>query len=307
MWPVTQRFLDTLARSHEQRAYVEILQNGVTVAVLDSQLVPDPVTGSLMQGVSGSVQVARQQVRRSGSVTFVDISGFADPTTLDDLFPPLITEIRPWVGVKYWDAPQVNLRAPTVTGSAAPIVEEYVPIGTLVVTSLEQNYPTITASGYDRMWMIGPMVGSHAIAKGTANADAITDILTLQIPSSRLDVTNIYTGEYTTGALLYNEQDDAAAAVGELASTAGMVLFCDPMGAFTTQTEPSTAQDPVAYYAPGPLSVMMRPKRTWDASGIFNAVVFTGEATGSAPPVRGYAQDDNPNSKTYVGAIGLRP
>jgi len=43
-----------------------------------------------------------------------------------------------------------------------------------------------------------------------------------------------------------------------------------------------------------------------DASQAYNAVVFTGEGS-AVPPVRGYAQDDNPDSSTYVGKVGLRP
>jgi hypothetical protein len=38
-----------------------------------------------------------------------------------------------------------------------------------------------------------------------------------------------------------------------------------------------------------------------------NAVVFTNESGSAAVPLRGYAQDDNPSSLTYVGRVGVRP
>ena len=101
MWPVSQKFIDTLSRSHERRAYVEILHDGVVTATLNSTLLPDPVTGSVVQSIGGSIQVDRTAVRRSGTVNFLDISANADANDVLDLFPTLVTEIQPWVGVKY--------------------------------------------------------------------------------------------------------------------------------------------------------------------------------------------------------------
>ena len=302
MWPVTQRFLDTLTHSHERRSYVEVLHDGVVIATLNSTTIPDPDTGILVQSIGGSVQVDRTAVRRQGTIQFLDVAHTVQLTISDvvDLFQTLITEIRPWTGVKYWDA---------TPAESNPY--EYVPIGTLVVTGVNtQNYPQVTVAGSDRMWFVGPFVAAQTIAKGTELSAAMNLILGLQVPSARLDTTGISVTEHSLGApALYAEQDDAVTVLSDMAATAGNVLFVDPMGVFTTANEPSTDDQAVATYAPGPLSSMMRPQRSIDASQAYNAVVFTGESasTSSAPPPRGYAQDDDPNSATYVGRVGLRP
>ena len=108
MWPVTQRFIDTLSQSHERRAYVEVLQDGAVITTLDAFTMPDPATGSLLQSIGDSVSVDRRAVRRSGTINFVDISPDANPSDVLDLFQTLVTEIRPWVGVKYWNATQAE-------------------------------------------------------------------------------------------------------------------------------------------------------------------------------------------------------
>jgi len=295
MWPVSQRFIDTLSRSHERRAYVEILHDGVVTATLNSTLLPDPVTGSVVQSIGGSIQVDRTAVRRSGTVNFLDISANADANDVLDLFPTLVTEIRPWVGVKYWDS------------TPASTLYEYVPLGTLVVSGVDtSNYPQVTVQGYDRMWLVGPFTNALSIVSGTVVADAMNLILGQQIPTARLDTSNVVATEHVTGNLLHAEQDDAVQVLADMAAATGQVLFVDPMGVFTTTTEPSTDDQPVMTYAPGPQSMMMRPHQAIDASQAYNAVVFTGESAAQVP-VRGYAQDDNPDSSTYVGKVGLRP
>jgi hypothetical protein len=188
-----------LSRSHERRSYVEILQDNVVVATLNSVLLPDPVTGSLVQSIGGSVAVDRTAVRRSGTINFVDISNDADANEVLELFPTLVTEIRPWVGLKYWDA---------TPAEANPW--EYVPAGTLVVSGVDtSNYPQVTVQGYDRMWLVGPFTAALSIPAGTVIADAMNTILGLQIPPARLDTSNIVATEHVTSALLYAEQDDA--------------------------------------------------------------------------------------------------
>jgi hypothetical protein len=180
-----------------------------------------------VQSIGGSVAVDRTAVRRSGTVSFVDIGEDATLTEVLDLFQPLITEIRPWVGLKYWDAPAVD--PPGVTSW------EYVPIGTLVVSGVDtSSYPQVTVQGYDRMWMVGPFTAALSIPTGTVIADAMNTILGQQIPASRLDTSGIVVTEHTTSALLYAEQDDAAQKLADMAATTGNVLYVDPMGRFST-------------------------------------------------------------------------
>lgn len=309
MWNTTQRWKDTLAHSHEQLSYVEILQNGDVVATITGHDIVDPSTGALVQSIGGSVDVARQEVRRSGTIQFLDISGALAANEVRDLFQPLITEVRPWVGLRYWDAVDSDLipkLQPDGTYSVPGPITEFVPIATLVVTSIEGTYPRLDVAGFDRAWMIGPFTATFHITKGTLNTDAIQRILASQLPAARIDTSGIIETEHVTGELLYIEQDDANTALHDITNATGQILYCDPMGVFTTRDESTTDDTPVMTYSPGALSMMMKPSRKIDASSAYNAVVFTGEAT-DGPPLRGYAQDDNPNSLTYVGKVGVRP
>src|SRR6266496_2500904 len=99
MWPVSQRFLDTLARSHTQLCYVDILHDGQVVATLDNGTVTDPVTGEVASLIGGSISVDRTTIRRNGTVDFVDVSGQLLPGEVTDLFLPWYTELRIWMGV----------------------------------------------------------------------------------------------------------------------------------------------------------------------------------------------------------------
>ena len=58
-------------------------------------------------------------------------------------------------------------------------------------------------------------------------------------------------------------------------------------------------------YLPGAYSMLMRPQRGISAADVRNAVVFSGESPDGAP-VRGYAEDGNAESLTYVDRIGVR-
>jgi hypothetical protein len=289
MYPVTDTFLQSLARSGRQRCYVEVLQYGESVAVLDSTTITDPATGLLMQSIEGSIQVGRDSVRRSGTVTFINMAGTLSATAAAELFKPLVSEIRPWIGIELWNAPGIF---------------EYVPVATLVVTDLGGNYPTVVVTGYDRMWLLDTFTSPYAVPAGTNQAVGIRSLLSLKIPAARLD-TNIPDTEYTLPALLFDTNSSIPEAAHKMAETAGWQLYCDPLGVFTATDEPSTDDDPVAVYAPGPLNTMMRPRRGLAASQAKNAVVYTSEGSSNVP-FRGYAEDTDPSSLTYVGAVGVR-
>lgn len=185
--------------------------------------------------------------------------------------------------------------------------EEYVPLATLVVTDVEGSYPQLSVTGYDRMWFLDRFSAAYAIVKGTDYDVAMRDLLASQVPASQLAI-NIPNTDLNVSAanLLFNEQDSAQDALHSLGTGAGWSVFVDPMGVFTAIDEPSTDDDPVMSYAPGQFSMMMRPRRSIAASQFYNAVVFTGESPANgAAPFRGYAQDDDPNSLTYVGNVGV--
>jgi hypothetical protein len=311
MWPVTQRYLDTLARNHTQVVGVEVLKEGRAVAVLDAGLLTDPTTAISLNVLSGSVSVDRARIRRNCTVRLLDTSGLLLPTDIGDLLAPFSTELRLWVGVRYWDAPLAAVNT-TPLGSGTPTIPddtELVPVGTFVITDLSNDYPVITVGGYDRMWMLGTFAAPFTVPAGTAYNDAIRTILTVGIPISRLQ-TDLPDTDLLTPAVTFDANTSIADTLHDLAATAGWQLFADPMGVFVATFEPSVDDPPVLTFAPGQASVMRRPQRSISggATGgdVYNAVVYTGEGS-DAPPVRGYAQDDDPTSLTYVAQIGLRP
>ena len=183
--------------------------------------------------------------------------------------------------------------------------EEYAPVGTLVITDVVGTYPQLSFTVYDRMWLLGTFAQPYKIARGTDIITALSGLLATNIPSSRLDLNLPATSEHSTGALLYDVEASVADAAHQIATAGGLQLFVNQMGAFTATAEPSTDDPAVLSYEPGQFSMMMRPARSITGSEAYNAVVFTGEATDVAP-VRGYAQDDDPKSLTYVGRMGTR-
>lgn len=297
MWVASPRFMASLARSHEQLVRVDVLHDGQLSRRIDGRPVPGEAGAGFVTSIGGAVNVDRQTIRRDGSVQFLDLEGDLVPDEVDDLFAPMIGELRIWVGLRYWDAtPAEQLLGADV---------EYVPVGTLVITDVDGAYPVLTVSGYDRLWFLSDFIAPYPVAKGTVTAQALRELLSQQIPSPHLQL-NIPDTEHTTGALLYEEQSASADAGHAMALSMGAALYADPMGVVTALPEPTTDDAPAMTYEPGPHSMLLRPGRKVSASDARNAVVFTGETPGGAP-VRGYAEDSNPDSLTYAPRVGRRP
>lgn len=298
MWPVSQRYLQTIARSHDQLVKIEVLKDGAVLTTLEAGVLIDPITGQITQNIGGSIAVDKTTIRRSGTINFLDLSGLLLPDDAADLFAPYVTEVRAYVGVKYWDA-----FLPTE-------VPEYVPVGTLVITDIEGDYPQLSVSGFDRMWLLSRFTAPYAIAKGTGITDGLDALLSDHVPANRYQSNFPGNTEDVTTAQLYDTDSDVADAAFALADAGGWELYVDPMGVFTMRGLPSTDDQPAMTYQPGNSSIMVgRPKHSVTSNGeVYNAVVFTGESAqvnGAVP--RGYAQDDDPTSLTYVGSIGVRP
>jgi hypothetical protein len=312
MWAATPLFLQTLTRSHTQSAYVEILKNGVRVAIVQGSYT-DPMTNDKLYLIDGNITVDKTTIRRSGSITFLNPAGQLIPHDAGDLLAPYATELRVWVGVRYWTAP---LAVPLVTGASAgqiiggtPQSEfEYVPVGTLVITDIDtSNYPQITCQGYDRSWFMSSFTSPTTVPAGTDAATAISQLLQASVPATVL-VTNFPTTDYTIPATTFDANSSVADAAQQIAASAGLEFYADPVGVFQLSPQPTTDDPPVLTLQPAPNSAILRPRRTFGegVGQMYNAVVFTGEG-GTTTPVQGYAEDDNPSSATYVGTVGVRP
>lgn len=300
MYPISTRALASLGRSGRQTARVDVLHDGRLerrLGATDLPAVWDPGAETLVPTLAGTVNVARQQIRRDATISFLDLAGVLTPNDTQDLFAPWIAELRPWVGIYYWDATAAEQDAGTDI--------EWIPLGTMPVVGLDGDWPQLQVKVLDRLAHLSPFVGGYSIAAGTPSAQALADMLATQVPASHLQ-TNLPDSEFTTPALLYNEQDASLDAAHALAVSMGLVLYADPMGVITAMEEPSTDDPPAISYAPGPDSMMLRPQRNVDASKAVNVFVATGETAGGAP-VRGVVQDNDPDSLTYVQRIGPRP
>lgn len=294
MWPASPRFFATLARSHTSMLRVDVLRDGQLARRIEPTVTPATDT---LAAIGGSVRVDRQTIRRDGSVTFLDLSGALLPNEVSDLFAPLIGELRVWSGVRYWDATDADLLKGTD--------REYVPVATLVITDAQGDYPTLSVSGFDRMWFLSDFAANYSVPAGTATAAALRNLLTSQIPAAHLQM-SIPDTEHVTGALLYEAGTSSADAAHAMALSMGMVLYADPMGTITVTAEPTTDDPPVMVYEPGSFGMLLRPKPGVSAADARNAVVFTGEPP-DGTPVTGYAEDSDPASLTYAPRAGVRP
>jgi hypothetical protein len=299
MWPVSSRLSTTLAAGGTVVTRLDILADGDLALSLDST---DPDFADLGGILDGQVDVQPGVVRRTASLTLLDVDRLLTQGQAMDLLVPLAAEVRPWRGAIYSD---------TTPDEAAPDDRELVPLGTLVVVEADfSRWPTISLGCRDRAWLLSQYrnVTAFSTASGTASMTALTDLLQFtRFPASRLEV-NFPTTAFTVGAQVWDKQSDPAEAAQQIAAAAGLNFHADPMGVFVCTPEPDVETDPVAAtYTEGAGSMLLMPTRRLSGDGARNAVVAESSAPDLTAPVSGYAQDDDPNSLTYVGRIGPIP
>jgi hypothetical protein len=303
IWTVTARYLETLHRSHDVLSKVDVLVDGKYELTIEGRTVFDSA-GHETGSIGGKVDVARQVIRRRCSLTLVDLSATASltPRTAEDLFVPFVTELRPWRGVRYWDA------TPAETYAGTDV--EYVPLGTFPLAAMSFDWPTATLTGYDRMWDVvrRRLTAAYSIPDGKPVSDLIREAISSRLPAGRLSM-NIPDSDATTPGLVWGELDDLGAKLTDAALATGQQLYVDVMGTFQLAPEPVADPDSVVYtLATGVLSNMRRAVRAIDANDTVNAIIAKGDPADSGTTgARGYAQDDNPDSLTYTGRIGVIP
>lgn len=297
MWAQTTRLQTTLATGGTVVSKVEILFDGQVELTLDST---DPDFVDLGGPVDGRVDVQRATVRRSCDLSLLDVDRTLSQADALDLLVPLRAEVRPWRGAIFSD----------VTSEVAPDDRELVPLGTLVVVDVDlSRWPLVSLSGHDRMWLLSQHrnITSYAPTANTDSMTAIRDLLEFStFPTSRLSV-NLPSTTQTIGTQVWDRQSDLADAAHDIATAAGHVLFCDPMGVFTAVPETDIDTDDVVLsYVEGE-SLLLLPSLRRSGSEARNAVLATSSAPDLTTPVTGYAQDDDPQSTTYSGALGIIP
>lgn len=300
MWGITHRLAASLAASnHDVVNQLDILIDGQPALTVAGKTVVDPVSGADVSLVGGQVDVDRAVVRRRATVTIADASDILRPAQVGDLLLPLRSEIRPWRGLLYADRTVEN----------PPADRELVPVGTLVVTKVTANWPTLTVTGYDRMWLLNRyrFTAPYTIAKGAQVTDALQQLLVAKMPANRL-ATSIPDLPYTTGLTVWDEQEAPADKANDLAESAGLALYADPMGTIVARREPTTDDDTQWSYVEGAGSMLMPwPSEELSGEDAENAVVVTGEPQDGSTPVYGYAENVTPGSALYAAAVGVVP
>jgi hypothetical protein len=296
MWPHSPRLDATLAAGGTVVTRLDILVDGDVALSLDTS------TTDLAGIVDGRVDVGPGVVRRTADLTLIDVDRLLTQGQAMDLLVPLVAEVRPWRGAIYSDATPAEL---------PPANRELVPLGTLVVVEADfEHWPAIGLTCRDRAWLLSQYrnVRAFSTATGTASMTALTDLIGFtQFPGSRLAM-NFPATSFTVGAQVWDKQADPTEAAGQIAAAAGLQFYADPMGVFTCAPQPDIDTDEVAAsYVEGPGSMLLMPARKLSGEATRNAVVAESSAPDLTTPVAGYAQDDDPNSLTYVGRIGIIP
>lgn len=291
MWPVSADFIRAISGDHDVATKVEVLYGGEVVKTLTTL-------------VEGSVQVSRTAIRRTCTLTFVDLGegdpdGTLTPAEATDLLIPKGIEVRPWRGVNYPDGSQ-----------------ELVPLGTMLVLKVLGDYPTVTLEAVDRAFYVQKyrFERPYQILKGTNYGTAIEELVFDRVPgwvSGDIDFSSIV--DDTTPLMNFDQAEDPWEQAQTMAVSVGRQLFFDQLGTpqLWAEQDPTTS-DPVFSYVEQPVAEgeepepgrLIRVKPILDATESFNVVVANGENSSTNfqfGAARAVAVDDDPASVTYAG------
>lgn len=292
MWTISNRFREQLADGHTTTVRVEVLTDEISAPIDISAYFS-----------SGSLDVSRQAIRRSGTITFEDHDGTITPKDPDGLLAPYGNQLRVWSGVIFPDG-----------------TEELVPVGTLRITKVRSRYPNVTVECFDRAWIVqgASLETPYQIAKGSDYDQAIRDLLLDRYPQASFDIPNV---AEATPLLTFDADSDPWEHLQAMAQAVGYQLYFDPLGTCLMVPEQDfLAVEPVWTYDGKPLAKLPYDPADWtnlalydqerelDTDQVFNVAVVTGESTSNTVPFRGIARDLDPTSPTvYAGKFGIRP
>lgn len=232
---------------------------------------------------SGSVSVADSPVRRSCSVTLADEDGDLVPDELSDLVAPGGNEIRLWRGIP----------------------GELVPLGVFRITDSDVSDSgeslTIKVKGQDRARTVqrARFEDVYTVASGTNYATAIKDLIDSRV--SGLTYSFMVTSR-TTPALTFDAGSDPWEAARKMAASLGAWLYFSPAGVCTLEPIPDPETQPiVATYAEGDEATILAVNKSITEDHTYSVAVVSGENVGVGAPPRATAEDDDPQSPTYVG------
>jgi hypothetical protein len=287
MYPVTDKFLSSVRKSHISKVKVEIY---------------DTANGTILSTtspISGEVTIdSRRSVRRQCTLEFVDTDGTLIPTNnISSVLLPFNREVKIYRGIQYQDG-----------------TEELVPLGVFELTTVEiSDTPEgvkISVEGSDRSLRIAKakwINHEFYIDDATSKEAAITKILKDRYPNVKTDFPA--TGQVTS--IIYPSLDQSSDPWREalkISESAGMDLYFDENGIARMRPIPDPdLGKPLVEYTDGEDSVLTQLGRNLSSDESYNHVIVTGEGTNLTIGVIGEAFDDNPSSPTYVTTYGSVP
>lgn len=282
----TDRFLETIRRSHNYVSYVDVIGADLRVVRLP--------------GTDGDVSFDdTAETRATCSVTCVDPTGELTPKDKAALLTPYGSEIRPYRGVVYDDG-----------------TEEVIPLGVYRISKVDVKdatggTPDIKIEGHDRSRLIkrDKFTVPYVVDEGTNILTAIKDIVERTLPGVEYDT--VTTSLTTSAPLLYDAGSDPWVACTELATSMASEIYFGRDGqlVIAPPVDIGSLPAPAFTFIEGDGCTMSDLSLVYTDEPGFNGVIVTGESVGDElPPVRGEAWDEEPTSPTYrFGPYGEVP
>jgi hypothetical protein len=277
MYPVSDRFLKTLAESHRPATRVQMFLT--TGGVVD------------LEHTGGSVTVDRAQaIRRTCSVTVADPALI--PRTPTDQLATYGARLRISRGIDYGDG-----------------TSELVPLGVFRLDSVDGDVSEgpVTLQGKDLSVIVADdkFVEPYK-ATGTV-VGAVTALIQRSIPDA--DVISLVT-DTPIGSRVFDIEADPWAGAQEIAAAAGAEVYPNADGVFVIAALPDLLITPPVWAIEATEGgVYISANRAMTSDNVHNGVLARGEnASENIPPVSYLAVDDDPTSRTYWGGpYGRRP
>lgn len=284
MYPVTDRFLDAVTRSHTAVVVAQVhdrtLNQYVDLRVLD-----------------GSVTIDRTaDVNRTVTLTLVDDSGSLTVDDADDLLAPFGNELLLYRGVRF-----------------GPDDEELVPLGVFRLTDWDAadgpDGMTMSVSASDRSLVVqrATWEDPYVVVAGLPVEQAITDLLVDRYPGVAINLPSMVG---TSRRLVLDGTDgDPWNDARQIAQGAGWELKFDAGGTVVAVLPTTPSSTPAVTYVEDEQAVLLDLRRgVSTAANVHNGVIATAENTDLVVPLRSLAVDDDPTSRTYYyGLFGKVP
>jgi hypothetical protein len=251
-------------------------------------VVEGPAGRAVLAVTAGSVIAdARNPLRRRAPVTLTDPDGDLTPRSAWDLLAPTGTRMTLSRSIEGFDQ---------------------IPIGTFFLgdTQIDDSgdQVEINLTGHDlaREVHLNGWIDPYVVTAGTPYPVAIRDIILNRTPpdTATVDLSQATTSATTPRIIL--DGNDPWADLQRLAAAVAHELYIDVDGVYVLRPVPDPDGDPVVWeLREGEDSTILDISRRLTDEQTYNVVVVRGEGPANALPRRGYAEDTNPNSATYVG------